>query len=84
MVNVYEAGPLEGRLDRWPVLAAAGALEVRLAETDSEVEAAQRLRYRVFYEEMTAVPSPEMRAEQPRLRPLRSISAITCWWSTAI
>ena len=64
MVNVYDAGPLEGRLDRWPVLAAAGALEVRLAETDSEVEAAQRLRYRVFYEEMTAVPSAEMRAER--------------------
>jgi putative hemolysin len=43
------------------VLATAGALEVRLAETESEVEAAQRLRYRVFYEEMSAVPSPEMR-----------------------
>jgi putative hemolysin len=37
---------------------------VRLAETDSEVEAAQRLRYRVFYEEMTAAPSPDMRAER--------------------
>jgi putative hemolysin len=43
------------------VLAAAGALEVRLAETDAEVEQAQRLRYHVFYEEMAAVPSPEMR-----------------------
>lgn len=64
MVNVHEAGPLEGRLDRWPVLATAGALEVRLAETEGEVEAAQRLRYRVFYEEMTAVPSAEMRAER--------------------
>ena len=29
LVNVHEAGPLEGRLDRWPVLATAGALEVR-------------------------------------------------------
>ena len=64
MVNVHEPGPMEGRVDRWPVLAAAGALEVRLAETDAEVEAAQRLRYRVFYEEMTAVPSPGMRAER--------------------
>jgi putative hemolysin len=63
LVNIHEAGPLEGRLDRWPVLATAGALEVRLAETESEVEAAQRLRYRVFYEEMTAVPSPDMRAK---------------------
>jgi len=43
------------------VLAAAGALEVRLAETDAEVEQAQRLRYHVFYEEMAAVPSPAMR-----------------------
>jgi putative hemolysin len=43
------------------VLAAAGALEVRLAETDAEVEQAQRLRYHVFYEEMSAVPTPEMR-----------------------
>jgi L-ornithine Nalpha-acyltransferase len=42
-------------------LATAGALEVRLAETEPEVEAAQRLRYQVFYEEMSAVPSPAMR-----------------------
>ena len=61
MVNVHEPGPLLGVVDQWPVLATMGALEVRLAETESEVEAAQRLRYRVFYEEMTAVPSPAMR-----------------------
>ncbi|MDE2182585.1 MAG: GNAT family N-acetyltransferase [Alphaproteobacteria bacterium] len=61
VVNIYEPGPLEGRLEHWPVLAVSGALEVRLAETDAEVEAAQRLRYRVFYEEMSAVPSPAMR-----------------------
>jgi putative hemolysin len=46
------------------VLATAGALEVRLAETEGEVEAAQRLRYRVFYEEMTAIASPAMREQQ--------------------
>ncbi len=34
-------------------------LEVRLAENIAEVEAAQRLRYRVFYEEMAAKPSAE-------------------------
>ncbi|HUJ46094.1 MAG TPA: GNAT family N-acyltransferase [Rhizomicrobium sp.] len=61
LVNVHEPGPFEGQLAQWPVLATAGALEVRLAETDGEVEQAQRLRYRVFYEEMTAIPSPEMR-----------------------
>src|SRR5581483_3286767 len=64
LVNIYEAGPLEGRLEQWPVLAIAGALEVRLAETDHEVELAQRLRYHVFYEEMSAIPTPEMRAER--------------------
>ena len=61
LVNVHEPGLFEGVLEQWPVLATSGALEVRLAETASEVEAAQRLRYRVFYEEMTAVPSPAMR-----------------------
>ena len=61
MVNIYEAGPFEGRLEQWPVLAVSGALEVRLAETEHEVEQAQRLRYSVFYEEMSAVPSPQMR-----------------------
>ncbi len=61
MVNIHEPGPFEGRLEQWPVLATAGALEVRLAETDAEVEAAQKLRYHVFYEEMSAIPSPAMR-----------------------
>ncbi len=61
MVNIHEPSPFEGQLAQWPVLAVAGSLEVRLAETDAEVEAAQRIRYRVFYEEMSAVPSPAMR-----------------------
>jgi len=61
VVNIYEAGPFEGRLEQWPVLAVSGALEVRLAETEHEVEQAQRLRFKVFYEEMSAVPSPQMR-----------------------
>jgi len=33
---------------------------VRLAETDEEIAAAQRLRYEVFYEEYAARPEPEM------------------------
>jgi putative hemolysin len=37
-----------------------GTLEVRLARSEAEVAAAQALRYRVFYDEMSAVPSPEM------------------------
>jgi putative hemolysin len=39
-----------------PSLARIGGLEVRLAATAGEVELAQQLRYRVFYEEMSAVP----------------------------
>jgi putative hemolysin len=64
VVNIYEAGPFEGRLEQWPVLAVSGALEVRLAETEHEVEQAQRLRYTVFYEEMSAIPSPRMREQR--------------------
>ncbi len=37
----------------------AGALEVRLARDEAEILASQRLRYRVFYEEMAAHPTPE-------------------------
>ena len=38
----------------------SGNLEVRLARTEDEIHAAQRLRYRVFYEEMAAHPTAEM------------------------
>lgn len=39
-------------------------LEVRLAETRQEIEAAQALRYRVFYDEMGAKPSADMQARR--------------------
>lgn len=35
---------------------------IRLAKTQREVEAAQHLRYKVFYEEFGAIPSPQMQA----------------------
>jgi len=38
----------------------AGDFEVRVAKTAEEIEAAQALRYRVFYEEMAAHPTPEV------------------------
>src|SRR5437660_1062860 len=38
----------------------AGDFEVRLAGARAEIEAAQALRYRIFYEEMQAKPTPEM------------------------
>ncbi|WP_434058494.1 GNAT family N-acetyltransferase [Coralliovum pocilloporae] len=39
-----------------------GSLEVRLARTPREIRKAQRLRYRVFYEEMSAKPNKMTRA----------------------
>lgn len=42
----------------------AGDFEVRLAETAAEIDAAQALRYRIFYEEMSATPTPEMAASK--------------------
>ena len=46
------------------VFASAGPLVVRLAEDAADIEAAQALRYRVFYEEMLARPSPEVAAQK--------------------
>lgn len=42
----------------------SGPLEVRLAATPADVDAAQALRYRVFYEMMKARPTAEMTARQ--------------------
>ena len=42
----------------------AGRFTVRLAKSDEDVAAAQRLRYRVFVEEMGATPRPEDAAER--------------------
>ena len=44
-----------------PSLGRLGDLEVRLAASAAEVRRAQELRYRVFYEEMSAVPSAATR-----------------------
>jgi putative hemolysin len=38
----------------------SGPLQVRLAETPADIDAAQALRYRIFYEKMGARPLPEM------------------------
>jgi putative hemolysin len=45
----------ETKVDVW-----SGSLQVRLAETIADIDAAQALRYRVFYHEMGARPTPEM------------------------
>ena len=57
------AAPPGGRI----VDIASGALQVRLAENAADIEAAQALRYRIFYEIMGARPLPEM-ARQRRDR----------------
>jgi putative hemolysin len=38
----------------------SGPLQVRLAETPADIDAAQALRYRIFYERLGARPLPEM------------------------
>ncbi len=43
-------------------LGRAGPLRVRLAEGQADIEACQRLRYQVFYEEMSAKPVGDMAA----------------------
>jgi L-ornithine Nalpha-acyltransferase len=53
---VPEALALRRRRPR-KVYGQIGGLEVRLAESKSDIRRAQRLRYRVFYEEMAASPS---------------------------
>ncbi|MEO0636847.1 MAG: GNAT family N-acetyltransferase [Pseudomonadota bacterium] len=44
------------------LLGQLGTMEVRLAQTAEEIQAAQRLRYAVFYEELDAVPSEATKA----------------------
>jgi len=39
-------------------LGRVGSLEVRLAQTAAEVRQAQKVRYRVFYQEGPAIPNP--------------------------
>jgi putative hemolysin len=43
-----------------PVDILAGDIELRLADDEEEIGWAQMLRYRIFYEEMSAEPTPEM------------------------
>jgi putative hemolysin len=55
-----------GGLRAWPArahgpsraLGRIGTLEVRLAQTAAEVRQAQKLRYRIFYKEGSAIPNP--------------------------
>jgi L-ornithine Nalpha-acyltransferase len=42
----------------------SGPLEVRLADSPADIDAAQALRYRIFYEKMGARPLPGMESER--------------------
>lgn len=61
-MSPHEAALSETKTKAGAVLDSSGTLEARLATTPAEVEAAQRLRYDIFYREMSAKPSPEMLA----------------------
>ena len=52
---------LEAKVDR-VVDVRSNDFHLRLAETKEEIAAAQALRFRIFYEEMSAMPSAEMAA----------------------
>ncbi len=43
-----------------PVDLRSGSLQIRLAESEADIDGVQALRYRVFYEEMGATPNPDM------------------------
>ncbi|MHA1538609.1 MAG: GNAT family N-acetyltransferase [Alphaproteobacteria bacterium] len=58
--NLHSSGDGKNRI----VMGSAGDLEVRLAETPAEIDAALALRYQVFYDEMAAKPTPEMAARR--------------------
>jgi putative hemolysin len=51
----FAVGPF-GRFQPPKIYGQIGSLEVRLARKKSEIRRAQRLRYKVFYEEMSATP----------------------------
>ncbi len=52
----FNVGALGRRFQPPKVYGRIGSLEVRLARKRSEIRRAQRLRYKVFYEEMSAIP----------------------------
>ena len=53
----FAVGALSRRFQPPKIYGRIGSLEVRLARKKSEMRRAQRLRYKVFYEEMAATPN---------------------------
>jgi L-ornithine Nalpha-acyltransferase len=46
--------------EEWSIFAGNGQYEIRVSRDAADIDEAQRLRYRVFYEEMHARPTPAM------------------------
>jgi len=51
-----------------------GPMEIRLARDEADIRASQALRYRVFYEEMKAKPTPEMVRERREFDPIDAVA----------
>ena len=62
MSHPADSGTIAKPAEGGNVLARSGWLEARIATTPAEIEAAQRLRFDVFYREMNARPTPDMAA----------------------
>jgi L-ornithine Nalpha-acyltransferase len=56
------------------ILASTGTLDVRLATTKKEIRRAQKLRYRVFFEEGGAIPDPTARLIRRDICPFDRVS----------
>ncbi len=63
VAHLYESQK-KARQPAWPVLATHGQLQVRIADSRYAIQAAQRLRYHIFYEEMSAIPNRRMRLQK--------------------
>ncbi|UUP16550.1 hypothetical protein NTH_00997 [Nitratireductor thuwali] len=53
--TIGSIGQIGGRLGR------AGSLEARVTTSEEDIQEAQRIRYKVFYEELSATPTPVAR-----------------------
>ena len=70
------------RTGRRKSLGRLGSLEVRLAHTAAEVRQAQKLRYRVFYQEGSAIARCPAGCSRAATSMPSTRSAIICWCST--
>lgn len=72
-LRAYSGFSLRERSAFDPTLGRIGSLEVRLARSAAEVRAAQRLRYSVFYQEMSATPDAASKLARRDIDPYDAI-----------